>query len=603
MKLKKVIFDINGFRKLQSLEIEIADRLTVIGGLNGIGKSTLLGLIANASGVSGRNDPRSKTKTYIRKKSYFDLPYQANFQELFHLDSNDYNADLKLRGNIEFHYKIESTVIDDQTYNEFIKKCNVTEHSEPNKTLEVDSEDNQQVTRNKIENFIRYKIVPRSTNKSLSDVLNIGDDAKVPIPTIYLGMSRMTPIGEIKNESIKTRNIYNMHDEDKEYFTSLFEQIINYDLSDEKSIIDLDFKHSHKKFKIPKLEHNPFAISLGQDSLSSIFTALVSFYSLKREYKTDYKGGILVIDEIDAGLHHIAQEKLLKLLKKESRRLNLQIIFTTHSLTIFKNIIDLPKEQIVQGQILDKVIYLHDTYRPRVQKNPTYLSIKNNQLGMYNKPKTAPHEIKVYFEDDEAFWFYDQLLKSKKLTNLSSAFSVQLKPVSLKLSCSILLDLANADDFFKDVIIITDNDVNSELKNRDIIFKNPNILSLPGDHKFNENTPQKLRTPERIIYEYLNSKYTNYDISFWDSLEEINHGYIDYDYVGHTILDLELRDNLSNTKYRDIMKTWFKKNKSIFEDIHLIDKWAKDNQNNVDTFIDQLNTAITFISSKKSPEL
>jgi predicted ATPase len=603
MKLKKVVFDINGFRKLQSLEIEIADRLTVIGGLNGIGKSTLLGLIANASGVSGRNDPRSKTKTYIRKKSYFDLPYQANFQELFHLDSNDYNADLRLRGNIEFHYKIESTVIDDQIYNEFIKKCNVTEHSEPKKTLEVDNEDNQEVIRDKIENFIRYKIVPRSTNKQLSDVLNIGDDAKVPIPTIYLGMSRMTPIGEIKNESIKTRNIHNMHDEDKEYFTSLFEQIINYDLSDEKSIIDLDFKHSHKKFKIPKLEHNPFSISLGQDSLSSIFTALVSFYSLKREYKTEYKGGILVIDEIDAGLHHIAQEKLLKLLKKESRRLDLQIIFTTHSLTIFKNIIDLPKEQIVQGQILDKVIYFHDTHRPRVQKNPTYLSIKNNQLGMYNKPKAAPHEIKVYFEDDEAFWFYEQLLNSRNLTNLSAAFSVQLKPVSLKLSCSILLDLANADDFFKDVIIITDNDVNSELKNRDIIFKNPNILSLPGDDRFNENTPQKLRTPERIIYEYLNSKYKNYDISFWDSLEEINHGYIDYDYVGNTILDLELRDNLSNNKYRDIMKLWFKKNKSIFEDIHLIDKWAKDNQNNVDTFIDQLNTAIAFISSKKWQEL
>jgi len=601
MKLKKVVFDINGFRKLKSLELEIAERLTVIGGLNGIGKSTLLGLIANASGVSGRNDPRSKTKTYIRKKSYFDLPFQANFQELFHLDANDYTTDLSLKGNIEFHYKIDPVTTDGYTYSEFIKKCNVTEHSEPKKAIEIDKEEAQEDIKN--ESIIRYKIVPRSVNKKLSDLLNIGDDAKVPIPTIYLGMSRMTPIGEIKNESIKTRNIHNMHDEDKEYFTSLFREIINYDLSDEDSIIDLDFKHSHKKFKIPKLNHNPFSISLGQDSLSSIFTALVSFHSLKREYQHEYKGGILVIDEIDAGLHHIAQENLLKLLKREARRLNLQIIFTTHSLTIFKNIINLPKEQLVQGNIPDKVIYLHDTHRPRVQKNPTYFSIKNNQLGLYKKPKTNNREIKVYFEDDEAFWFYEQLLKSKNLTNLSAAFSVDLKPVSLKLSCSILLDLANADDFFKDVIIITDNDVNSELKNREIIARNPNILSLPGNIKFNENTPQKLRTPERIIYEYLNTKYKNYDNDFWNSLEEINNGYIDYDYIGHTILNLDLSNTLTNIKYRDIMKAWFKTHKLVFEDIYLIDKWAKENQPNVNIFIEQLNQAINFISSKKWPDV
>ena len=601
MKLKKVIFDDNGFRKLKTLEIDIAERLTVIGGLNGIGKSTLLGLIANASGVSGRNDPRSKTKTYIRKKSYFDLPYQANFQELFHLDENDYTSDQKKKGNIEFHYEINPVIIDDQEYTEFIKKCNVTEHSEPQKTIEIQKEINekQEVKEVPIDNEIRYKIVPRSLNKSLSSKLNIGDDAKVPIPTIYLGMSRMTPIGEIKNESIKTRHIHNMHDEDKQYFVSLFEQIINYDLSDEDSIIDLDFKNSHKKFKIPKLAHNPFSISLGQDSLSSIFTALVSFYSLKREYSSSYNGGILVIDEIDAGLHHIAQEKLIKLLKSESRRLSLQIIFTTHSLTIFKNIINIPKQQLIQGNIPDKVIYLHDTYRPKVLKNPTYFGIKNNQLALYNKPRTNHKEIKVYFEDDEAVWFYEQLLKSQNLTNLNTAFAVNLKPISLKLSCSILLDLAKADDFFKEVIIITDNDVNTEQRNREIIKQNPNIMSLPDDISFNQNTPQNLRTPERILFEYLNNKYNNYDYLFWDSLEEINHGGVDYDFIGNTVLNLELKDNLTNTKYREIMKEWFKKNKSTFEDINLIDKWAKENKDQVDSFIEQLNEAIAFISTKK----
>ena len=77
-KLKSIKFGENKFRKLQKLEINFSDRITVIGGLNGIGKSTILGLIANCSGI--------RSSQY---KSYFNALFQANFQELFHLDEND----------------------------------------------------------------------------------------------------------------------------------------------------------------------------------------------------------------------------------------------------------------------------------------------------------------------------------------------------------------------------------------------------------------------------------------------------------------------------------------------------------------------------------
>lgn len=49
MKLKKVIFNDQGFRNLRNLTIDIAPRITVIAGHNGIGKSTILGLIANGT--------------------------------------------------------------------------------------------------------------------------------------------------------------------------------------------------------------------------------------------------------------------------------------------------------------------------------------------------------------------------------------------------------------------------------------------------------------------------------------------------------------------------------------------------------------------------
>jgi predicted ATPase len=40
------------FRKLGGLTLEFADRLTLIAGHNGIGKSTILGLVANTFGLT-----------------------------------------------------------------------------------------------------------------------------------------------------------------------------------------------------------------------------------------------------------------------------------------------------------------------------------------------------------------------------------------------------------------------------------------------------------------------------------------------------------------------------------------------------------------------
>lgn len=74
MKLKKISFDEKGFRKLKNIEIPIAPYITAIAGHNGIGKSTILGLIANCSGLSKG------------EKSFFGKVFQSNFQEAFHLD-------------------------------------------------------------------------------------------------------------------------------------------------------------------------------------------------------------------------------------------------------------------------------------------------------------------------------------------------------------------------------------------------------------------------------------------------------------------------------------------------------------------------------------
>lgn len=570
IKLHSIKFGENKFRKLKNIEIIFSERITVLGGLNGIGKSTILGLIANCSGI--------RSATY---KSYFDSVFQSNFQELFHLDEiDDYQEDLTKKAYIDISYKIDGNL--------FVKRCSVSKHSDR------DAAGNE---------ITRLKVVPRSTDKDFGCKYNIGESQKVQLPTLYLGMSRMTPIGEYEKDRVKKTKIKNIDPIDKEYLVSLFKKVVNFDISSlEDHIIDHDFKVSKKRSKLPSLKHNTLSISLGQDSLSSIFTALASFKRIKREMAELYPGGLLIIDELDAGLHHVAQLKLIDLLKREARSLNIQIIFTTHSLTIFKNILNISTNHKEHGEIIDNVVYLHNTPAPKVNNNPTYHWIKNNQLSQVSFVYEIPNypKVKVYLEDDEAAFFLNRVLLFKNINDTNKTFGVDLEIIALKVSCKQLLNLFVADDYFRKVIIIPDNDILSEENNRNIISAHKEFCPLPGDSSFNSNTPSTERNPEKIIYNFLKNKIYNYDADdkFWESILEIDYGSYDYDYISNTVLPLSERDpnGVQLKKEREKMKYWFNKHKMFIQNAKIIELWCSENEANISQFIDKLKESISYVS-------
>ncbi|MBQ1762535.1 MAG: AAA family ATPase, partial [Aquincola sp.] len=74
IKVRSLEFGSPAFRKLEDLRIDFADRLTIIAGHNGIGKSTIQGLVANTFGIS-KGGP----------KSYFGEPYSANIERIVYL--------------------------------------------------------------------------------------------------------------------------------------------------------------------------------------------------------------------------------------------------------------------------------------------------------------------------------------------------------------------------------------------------------------------------------------------------------------------------------------------------------------------------------------
>jgi predicted ATPase len=52
IKVQTIKFDQPPFRKLGAIEINLAPRVTLIAGRNGVGKSTILALIAGCSGIT-----------------------------------------------------------------------------------------------------------------------------------------------------------------------------------------------------------------------------------------------------------------------------------------------------------------------------------------------------------------------------------------------------------------------------------------------------------------------------------------------------------------------------------------------------------------------
>ncbi|MFN3906021.1 MAG: AAA family ATPase [Acinetobacter junii] len=556
IKIKSIKFDSIGFRKLADLDIGISPRITVIAGHNGIGKSSILGLLANGS----------SDKKHV---SYFDKSFRAEFNEIFHLDPEHDVKPVNQRGYLYIDYLLET----ETGIENFIKKSSVGANTK------IDPATG--------ETYIdRVRVIPRSEDAQRSRELNLSIDGKMPIPTIYLGMSRITPIGEIDHDNIEKKELRAIHDEDKLYIEDKFKEIIDFKKNLEKDcIVDHNFKGSKKRSKIPNTDHSTLAISLGQDSLSSIITALASFKKIKRELGGEYIGGLLVIDEIEAGLHPRAQIKLMNLLKSQANSLDLQIVLTSHSLTVIKYIFDLKDPLNISG--LDSVVYLTDTRLPRLMKDPTYTKIKYDMLLVSNKERGTREGkvIKIYFEDDEAKYFFEKILEYKNLTNGEMAFGVDIQTISLKIGSEILVKLAPTDSYFKMAVLIADNDVASRSNNRKIINEHRNFCILPASKFIQENSPSKERNPESLIYSFIKKRFDNpRDFKeFWSDSDSYT-----TDYVLEHILTLSGSDRANRVK----MKSWFNSSLSYFSEQKIIQKWCEENIEQVDAFIADLNQAI-----------
>lgn len=267
-------------------------------------------------------------------------------------------------------------------------------------------------------------------------------------------------------------------------------------MSDLSDHMQIDTIHSGIKYtaSIHPANQDALSISAGQDNLGKILISVLSFKRLMKKYPNDYKGGILLIDEIESTFHPLSQMRLIKRLYKYAGDYKIQFIFTTHSPSVLKaTFFDNynPKEA--------KLVYLKK--EGNLVKNKPITSIDDVILELSGTVKGTPEilpKITIFTEDDVAQSFVKSLLNGGFRKNIvfnpcsiGAESYLELLRVKLKPIC--------------ESILILDGDKNKPSIHKKLKqYRGKYVLFLPGT-----------TCPEEMFYRFLYS--LNETDSFWDT--------------------------------------------------------------------------------------
>lgn len=342
------------------------------------------------------------------------------------------------------------------------------------------------------------RIIPRTTkigeadHRKIRDIegegkskYGVGGAARVPIATIYLSLSRMYPLGE-KRESIKIKNLAGRNalyqKEANVKFAEWYNKVIPNSIKKDGKLSIVEKATISKRAAFFMSMNNNIPVlsrSVGQDNLANIISAFVDVYLLS--LKSDYKGALICIDEIDVSLHPDTQIRLLNLMIELSNALNIQFVLTSHSLTFIKEISNKVKRKPEEYQI----VYLKNPSDPYIAQNTEYYALK---ADLFNKLEHNVPLPKVYFEDEvgkelfglllEALNYqldclesgqfrdsddtghYSDLMKSLKLLMPLRDIDKKIKMCAMELGCEVLIKLAEAkyDQYYRRIIFVLDGD-------------------------------------------------------------------------------------------------------------------------------------------------
>jgi len=508
---------IDTFRRFRDITIPFGDHVTIIAGQNGTSKSTLLGMLAQPFSfgvVRGRTAGKPDASRYT--DNYHGLELHT-FKDLagkqFMYDCDDvFRLSREFDFGKEYQYETKLSLLAGAKVN--LTNNSLLTKSRPRKT-------DKTITR------MRFVTGPGASHEA--------GEGNFPHPVIYLGLNRLWPLAVTKKCTFSGDAL---SVEDKKWYVEKYNGILclsEYD--NDAKFMDTTEK---RRFITPQSsDYDGESCSAGQDNLSQILTAILSFRGLKKKLGVRYQGGMLLIDELDATLHAFAQDKLLELLCEESINLDLQIAATSHSLRVL--------EKAYQSQLKDniEVLYLANEDGKIVKREfSTYQEISDHLKVEATPPsgKTS-RKVSVVFEDKEGEFLFKHICGSKLRNYVHCANTATLSAGYLK----TLAYMSKSLPELQDIIFVPDGDMAKTWSNSP-----KNLLTLPGGKR-----------PETLIYRHLFSMKDS--DPFWKTVSTTYSR--QFAIISYKGTFLEKGDDKGWVKdwYKEQSKYWGRSNQKVFK--------------------------------------
>lgn len=529
--MKAIKLQLSNFRLFNNVEIFIGKRMTAIAGNNGTGKSTVLGLLANSSQLKG-------------KKTLLGKPYIGEFSQLFRADKAHDPTGQKV--------------------------SLIYEEKGARMTAEF---------RTAWQGGDRFRVIPKRKRADGSPT-----ESKIESPVIYLGLSRLFPVGESVGD-VTERNRRWKNPADGEWFNRNYSRILSiHEPIKSVSSLSLTGIASKSGTGVETGTYGPIANSSGQDNLGQILLSVLSLKTLREEMGPEWDGGLLVIDEVDAALHPAAQLRLIKLLLDEAKSSEFQVVFTTHSTVVLEDLSSKNQHNTPEEPGDVEVVFLSNANGPlQAIRNPSWSTVEN---GLFvTNPAINSKCVGTFTEDEEARWFVKGILDALRPDVVDN---IDLLDVSL--GCEQIVSLYVGDfSYFRNRVVVFDGDFSkkdAEEKIPPALMKSGgNIVFLPGGKR-----------PESVLWDYLSADPGD-GKSLWADLDSVG-------ITWASLVESPPESMFPGETERNSYKKWLRKYERLFERAHVVEHWVEDNLEDAQRFSDSFLRAYNIVAKRLgAPEL
>lgn len=534
--------EIEKFRAFENVSFALGKRITAISGRNATQKTTVLGMIGQPFTISSKDHPMYGCKTID------GYNFKSQFQEKFKI-----SPEHDVIGEHKWKINLHNGVYEKNYY-------------------AVESIPRKQSGREATLRFWNAKSRKRGAGY-------------IQLPVYFLSLSRLFPIGE----SGKTKTMpLELEQDELQYCIDNYRTILSIqDVSGSPSV-GIEKATSRIFSGISDDVHDVFTNSAGEGNVTRIILAILSFKRLKEQYGKNYKGGILLIDELDATLYGFSQEKLVEYLFRAAEEFKIQIIFTTHSPIVLGRVNKyLREERQNKGIELPpysyncSIVYLEPDYKegkriikPRNIRSGSELKDALNDINL--AVPTSANRLNVYCEDARAGSFLKYIL-SRAFGNIDLYMSF----IDINFGWTNYVQLAEKQvPEFRNNVIVLDGDVPEkddykyDKKKRQSVEEAGNFLFLP-------------LVIEKDIFELLK------DHAAFTRFQSCSAQKLSYD-VCFNNWPLESR-RYKTSDFKD----WYKQTEKVLgEQSILFDFWCSEHQDAVDRFLDRFQDVFNKVAER-----